>query len=131
MKMREWNILHQNTGVECVGVENAEVDRRGGKCKSKSRMENAGATGVVRHRESKSSHRTQNIDISYNYNLFVASAMQHTQKNAWLSKRCLQTFIRASLMRLTRFLARRMAIPRLALVLSCRIISKPPRGVSR
>ena len=83
MKMWKWNMRHQNAGVECVGVENAGVDRRGGKCKSKSRMENAGATGVVSQRESKSSHRTQNIDISYNYkdrNLFVASAMQHTKK---------------------------------------------------
>ena len=68
---------------------------------------------MVSRRESKSSHRTQNIDISYNYKDSIRRQRDATRNNAWLSKRCVQTLPRASLMKFTLFLAHRMAIPRL------------------
>jgi len=46
-------------------------------------MENVGATGKVSQRESKSSHRTQNIDISYNYKDSI-----RRQRNATHNKLC-------------------------------------------
>jgi len=78
--MRDWNMRHQNAGVEYAGVENVGVNHRD---------ENARASGIVSQRESKSSHRTQNIDFFTTKKIvFVASAIEHTIMHGCQSAAC-------------------------------------------